>query len=146
MSKRIFDEAQLTTLRSNKNVSRCSDRSISYSKEFKLAAVKRYNEEGLTSREIFKQAGFDLNTVGRDTPKSCLKRWNKTFRAKGLPGLQKETRGRNGGRPKKQKLTEEERMEWLEAEVAYLRAENDFLIELRAKRAEQNSGRKKNTG
>lgn len=145
MSKRIFDEAQLTMLRSNKNVSRCSDRSISYSKEFKLAAVKQYNEEGLTSREIFERVGFDLDMVGRDAPKSCLKRWNKTFRAKGLLGLQKENRGGNGGRPKKQKLTEEERIEWLEAEVAYLRAENDFLIELRAKRAEQNSGRKKNT-
>lgn len=141
----MFDEDQLSVLRSNKNVFRCSDRSISYSQDFKLAAVRQYNEEELTSREIFRQAGFNLDMVGRDTPKSCLKRWNKTFRASGLSGLQKETRGGNGGRPKKKKLTEKERMEWLEAEVAYLRAENDFLIELRAKRAEQNSGRKKNT-
>ena len=109
-------------------------------------AVKQYNEEGLTSREIFRQAGFDLNMVGRDTPKSCLKRWNRTYKKKGLVGLQTETRGGGGGRrPKTKKMTGQDRIEYLEAEVAYLRAENDFLIELRAKRAEQNSGRKKNT-
>jgi len=119
----------------NENVSGCSERSITYSNDFKIKAVKLY-KQGLTSREIFKQAGFDLNTIGRDQPQSCLKRWNKTWRAKGEGGLAIETRGRTG-RPKKPKdLSDADKIKWLEAEIAYLKAENDFLAKLRAKRAE----------
>jgi hypothetical protein len=48
-----------------------------------------------------------------------------------------ETRGKGGGRPKKIKDTNDtDKIKRLEAEVAYLKAENDFLIKLRAKRAE----------
>ena len=135
MSKRIFNIEQMELLMSNKNVSKCSEKSISYDKEFKHRAVKQY-EEGMTSREIFRQANFDLNVIGRDTPKSCLRRWNKVYRLKGLIGLESEARGRGGGRPKVKYLNEEDKIKRLEAEVAYLKAENDFLAKLRAKRAE----------
>jgi hypothetical protein len=55
-----------------------------------------------------------------------------------LIGLQIETRGghNGGGRFKTKGLTETEKIKKLEAEVAYLKAENDFLAKLRAKRAE----------
>lgn len=112
-----------------------SNKSITYSKDFKLKAVKLYNQQGLTSTEIFRQEGFDLNLIGKDKPKDCLRRWNKVYRAKGERGLTIETRGRAGGRPKKPRdKTEADKIKRLEAEVAYLKAENDFLAELRAKR------------
>lgn len=135
MSKRIFNQEQIELLMGNKNVSKCSDKSISFDKEFKLRAVTQY-EEGMTSMEIFRQANFDLNVIGRDTPKSCLRRWNKIYRVKGLVGLESEARGRGGGRLKTKGLSEKDKIKRLEAEVAYLKAENDFLAKLRAKRAE----------
>jgi transposase len=135
MSKRIYNLEQIGLLVSNKNVSKCSDKSISFNKEFKLRAVKQY-EEGMTSREIFRQANFDLNVIGKNTPKYCLRRWNKTYKVKGLVGLESEARGRGGGRPKTKGLAEKDKIKRLEAEVAYLKAENDFLAKLRAKRAE----------
>lgn len=135
MSKRIFTSEQIVQIAKNENVSRCSERSITYSKDFKMKSVKLY-QEGLTSTEIFLQAGFDLSLLGRDQPKSCLKRWNKSFGTKGESGL-KETRGGAGGRPKKPKdRSDADKIKRLEIENAYLKAENDFLARLRAKRAE----------
>lgn len=47
-----------------------------------------------------------------------------------------ENRGRGGGRPKTKWLTDVDKIKWLEAENAYLKAENNFLAKLQAKKAE----------
>ena len=145
MSRRTFTQEQINEMLKNTNVSYCSDRSITYTKQFKLLAVRLY-EQGLTSSEIFRQAGFDLDLVGRRQPKECLSRWKKLFRTKGEDGLS-EQRGKTGrgGRPRTKGITGADKIQRLEAEVAYLKAENDFLAKLRARRAESNSGRSKNT-
>jgi transposase-like protein len=133
MSKRKFTKEEIEILSKNENVSKCSEKSITYSGAFKVKAVKQY-KEGKSSRDIFTEAGFDLRMFGKDGPKDHLKQWNKIVKAKGLDGLRKETRGRNGGRPKKPKdLTDADKIKRLEAEVAYLKAENDFFMKLRAK-------------
>jgi transposase-like protein len=145
MSKRIFTQEQIDEMLKNANISYCSDRSITYTKRFKLLAVELY-EQGLTSSEIFRKEGFDLDVVGKHQPKECLSRWLKLFRAKGINGLS-DQRGKTGqsGRPKTKGVTEADKIKRLEVQVAYLKAENDFLAKLRAKRAESNSGRSKNT-
>jgi len=135
MSKRIFSSQKQKELCENKNVHHCTERSITYATTFKRDAIEQY-ESGLTSTEIFKQAGFNLDLIGRDTPKSCLRRWRKIHKEKGLSGLS-EARGKSSvGRPKKQTRTRNEQMKYLEAEVKYLKAENAFLAQLRAKRRE----------
>ena len=132
MSNRIFNQTEIKQLSKNKNVSKCSERSISYNKEFKIKAVRLYSE-GMTSSEIFRQGGFLLEMIGRKKPKGCLRRWNKVYRTKGTAGLLIEARGRGGrGRPKKNNLTDSDKIKRLETEVAYLKAENDFLAKLRA--------------
>lgn len=137
MSKRIFTREQIEELSKNKNVIKCSEKAISYNKKFKVSAVTEH-EQGLTPQEIFRDAGFNLNLLGRKIPKGCLRRWSKTYRLKGKEGLEIESRGKGagGGRPKTKNLTDSEKIKWLEAENAYLKAENDFLVKLRAKRAE----------
>ena len=132
MSKRIFTEEQIKVLLSNPNITKCSEKSISYSKVFKVEAIRRYYEEGLSPSQIFIDAGFDLDLIGADTSKDNLKKWRKIYSHKGEGGLV-ETRGRTG-RPKTQDITPEYRIKKLEAEIAYLKAENDFLAKLRAKR------------
>ena len=75
--------------------------------------------------------------IGRDVPTGSLRRWNKVYRTKGIEKLSLENRGRCGGRPPKTKdATEKDKIKRLEAEIAYLKAENDFLAKLRAKRRE----------
>jgi len=134
MSKRIFTQEQLKHLVDNESVAKCSERSISYSKDFKIKAVQQYIKQGLSPREIFKQAGFDLGVIGKQKADDCLLRWKKTFRTKGQGAFSKETRGkgRGGGRPKTNYQTDKEQIKYLEAQVAYLKAENDFLAKLRA--------------
>lgn len=122
MSKRIFTNEQVEQIQRNSNVSACSHKSITYSEDFKLKALAQY-KEGLTSREIFTLAGFDVEMIGKKTPKGCLRRWRRST-------------GKRGGRPKTRGVTEEDKIKRLEAQVAYLKAENSFLAHLRAKRAE----------
>jgi len=134
MSKRRFSEVQIQELLANPNVSRCSDKSISYSKEFKVLAVKKYYEEGYSPRMIFEEAGFERQVIGEDIPGHCLHRWNKVYRDKGEGKLRVETRGKHhkGGRPKTKGLTDTDKIKRMEIEIAYLKAENDFLAKLRA--------------
>lgn len=133
MSKRIFNKEQIETLLQNPNVAGCSERSISYHRNFKVLAVGKY-QDGLPPSEIFRQARFDIGTIGRETPKGCLRRWKKAFKAKGEIGLKTDGRGKSkaGGRPKDlANLTDEEKLKRLKAEVAYLKEENRFLAKLR---------------
>ena len=135
MSKRRFTKEEIEILSKNENVSKCSEKSITYSNSFKIKAIKEYRE-GKRSRDVFTDAGFDLRVIGKDNPGEHLKQWNKICKMKGLETLRSETRGRGkgGGRPKKPKdLTDKDKIKRLEAEVAYLKAENDFFMKLRAK-------------
>ena len=136
MSKRIFTEEQIANLSANKNVLHCSSKSITYNHTFKINAVKRYNEEGVGVRQIFEEAGFDLNMIGRSTPKRCLNGWRRIFKKVGATGLSIEKRGKGSGigkgRPRLKGLTDTEKIKRLELTVLYLKAENDFLAKLRA--------------
>ena len=132
MSQRIFNEEQVKKLLQNPSVAKCSGKSITYHKDFKILAVKKY-QEGFPVSLIFKQAGFNIDMIGRKTPKWCLERWIKTFRDKGAEGLSNETRGKGGGRPKVNWSNEKEKIKYLETQNAYLKAENDFLAKLRKK-------------
>lgn len=137
MNKRVLTKEQVETLMKNPNVSKCSPKSITYSKEFKQKAVTMSKDKRLTYREIFEHCGFDLSIIGYGTPKECLKRWNRIYRSKGLIGLSEDFRGMNGKASiKVRKLSDEDKIKRLELEILYLKAENDFLAKLRAKKAE----------
>lgn len=132
MGKRRFTEAQIIELSKNKNISKCSEKSITYGNNFKVSAVKKYYESGYSPKMIFKEAGLDLALIGRNAPEECLQRWRKVYNKKGIQKLNIETRGKGGGRPKTKWLTDADRIKRLEIENAYLKAENDFLAKLRA--------------
>ena len=134
MNKKMFTREQIQALLKKKNVAKCSEKSITYSPDFKLKAVRQYYDEGLSPTQIFIGAGFDITVIGKKMPERCLGRWRKKYKAKGAAELLKDNRGQSkgGGRPKTKGLTDKEKIERLEATVAYLRAENDFLAKLRA--------------
>lgn len=136
MNKPKFSKEQISELLNNRNVAKCSEKAITYAKDFKITAVKQYNEEGKTARQIFKEAGFNMDIIGKSTPKNCLGDWRRIFKIRGAEGLSIEARGRHRGRSKTKWQTDADKIKWLEAKVAYLKAENDFLAKLRAKRTE----------
>ncbi len=126
MNRKIFTGEQIKTLSKNKNVARCSSKSVRYKKAFKLTALKKYHEEGLSSVGIFQEAGFDLNLIGIRKPNKLMNQWNKAFKEEN-----KLRQADNSGivikRVKSRRITKD-----LEAKVAYLEAENRFLVKLRA--------------
>jgi hypothetical protein len=131
MSKRRFTEAQIAELSKNINVSKCSEKSITYGKKFKVWAVEQYHQ-GRGAVPIFEEAGFNLALIGRKAARDNLTRWRKTYNFRGIERLNTETRGKGGGRPRKSGLTDTEKIKRMEVEIAYLKAENDFLAKLRA--------------
>jgi len=133
MNKKLFNEEQIENLLKNPNVIKCDYKNITYSPSFKKLAVKLYIEQGLSASLIFSEAGFNPDIIGEYRSKSCLRDWLRIYKIKGLEGLE------NNIKNKQYKIgnkIETDRIKRLEAENAYLRAENDFLIKLRAGQAE----------
>lgn len=134
MVKKIYTKEQREKLLNNKNVERCGIGMITYTGDFKVRAVKQYNKEYMTPKEIFIQAGFDIEVIGKNKPKNCLERWNKTYKKNGLKELLESKPG-GSGRPKGTKnLSREDKIKRLELEIEYLKEKNRFLAKLRAKK------------
>jgi len=128
----MFNEEQVKELLKNKNILRCSAKSITYSKEFKLRALKQYFEEGMGPSQIFESAGLSKNWLGKYRVKGCLRRWRNKYKTEGQEALLKENRGGSGRRKKgAYHKDDKEKIEYLETKITYLEAENDFLAKLR---------------
>ena len=141
MQRTIFSNEEIAQLRQNPNVFSCTEKSINYTYEFKKHALTLH-AEGVHAREIWKRAGFNVEKWRRDYCRSTLKDWKEIVRNRGVEGLLKVggiqyDRGPNN--------TDKDKLKRLELQVKYLEAENAFLAQLRAKRAERNSGRTKNS-
>ncbi|MGG4449944.1 hypothetical protein ABEX29_00715 [Brevibacillus porteri] len=90
---KIFSEHEMKQFESNPNVQHVTDKSITYAPALKLAAVQAYLS-GQTPMEIFLRAGFDVDVIGHEKPKYCLKRWRNTYTTHGETGLLEEQRGK----------------------------------------------------
>jgi transposase-like protein len=130
MANITYSAEQVKALSANPNVKKCSSKSITYSKDFKIRAVKAFYE-GQSANAIFKLAGLDLAVIGKWKPRACLKAWRRIYKTHGEAGFARENRGRNGGRKPKDKQSAD--VEYLQAKVAYLEAENNFLRNLKTK-------------
>ena len=78
---RIFTEEEMKSLLKNPNILGIKNNSqIIYKSEFKLWAVNqklKFKEK--TAREIFEQAGFDMNILNERTPRERLSNWIKNY-------------------------------------------------------------------
>ncbi|WP_047155553.1 HTH domain-containing protein [Aneurinibacillus tyrosinisolvens] len=130
MSKIIFNAFQMKQLEANPNVSKVSERSLTYHPDFKLKAIKE-NLKGKEPMQIFLENGFDLTIIGKDKPKQCLKRWRKIYEQFGEDGFYTERRGKaSTGRPSSKPMTPEVELKKAKARIAFLEAELDFLKKL----------------
>lgn len=134
MTKRSrLTASQIRILESNSNVVHVSEKSISYTPEFKLHAIHSY-ESGRTPMQIFLDAGFDVAVFGTKNPQTCLKRWRNSYSTYGEEGLLMDRRGKTStGRSSSKDLTTEEKLKRAEAKIKLLEAENEFLKKLEAR-------------
>ena len=127
-----FSSEEIAILKQNPCVFSCTNNSVNYTYEFKKRSLELH-KEGITAREIWKRSGFDVSKWRVDYCRSTLKDWKKIVKKRGIEGLLKSggiqyDRGPNN--------TDKDKLKRLELQVKYLKAENDFLAKLRAKRAE----------
>ena len=120
MSKKIFTSDQIRKLSKNPNISHCGGNTVRYRAAFKQEAMRQY-EAGLSAVEIFQNAGIDLDIIGKRSPNHLMCQWRTALRAKSGEKVDPLTRPNND-------------LEKLRAQVAYLKAENDFLAKIRAKK------------
>ena len=129
MSLRILTKKELSVLCNNPNVTSCTNKSITYSPEFKVNAVKEY-VTGIKPEDIFTKAGFDISIIGEETPRQCLIRWMGNIKNKGLDSLKNEQRGVK--KSKSNTEIESQELKRLKLELEYVKAERDFFAKLRA--------------
>lgn len=137
-----FSIEEITELKRNPCVFNCTAKSVHYTYEFKRHALELYSQ-GVGPKEIWRRAGFNLAKWKKNYFVLTLKDWRKIVTRDGIDGLNKMGGLQYDRGPTKE---EKDKLKRLELQVKYLQAENAFLAKLRAKRAERNSGRTKNTG
>lgn len=138
MKQPSFTKEQIERFVRNKNVLKFCGKYLAYTPEFKMRAVDEFLNKGMSAKEIFEQAGFDMTAITKFKPRYLISDWLKVFKARGFDGFKRDNRGKGGGRYPKisPPLTDKEKIKKLELEILYLQKENDFLARLRAKRAE----------
>ena len=119
-----FTKEQIERLRQNPYVKNVSEKSISYSDEFREEFARQHCVENKAPSVILRGMGFDTKVLGRVRINSVTARIRKMYES-GEDLRDKRTW--NSGRPATRVLTEAERIGRLEQENAYLRQENEFL-------------------
>lgn len=90
-----------------------SENGITYSEDFKHHYIPEH-EKGKLPREIFEEAGLDVELIGKQRIHSASKRWRVAYYNEGVNGSQ-DTCTENSGRPRERVLTSEEKSARLEA-------------------------------
>ena len=140
MGVNYFTEEQVRELEKNPYVKKVSNKSITYSEEFKELYWIDY-QNGMQPIEIFKKYGFDPYALGsrrRDNFTNRLKK--QAAREDGF----KDTRSKNSGRPSTKELSLEVQLERLKHKNEVLQQENDFLKRVRFINRKQISKQSKN--
>ncbi len=114
-----FTQEQMDILLQNPNVESISSNTIRFTTE-ELALKK--DKEGIPALQIFKDAGFDLNVLGKEIPKTSIRNWR--HREKYL--------NKNNTRYLAREVKKNKALKSIFEENRYLKAENEFLKKLQA--------------
>jgi transposase len=123
MGKNHFTEEQQNELRKNPYIQKVSEKSITYTKEFKEKFEEEYHAGKLPS-QILADMGIDPRILGRKRKSSLVERM-KLYESR-LEGCE-DTRKNSSGRPSTKELTDADKVKRLEQKIAYLKQENEFL-------------------
>lgn len=125
MAKVTFTSEQVQVLEGNPYVKSVSEKSITYTDEFK----RHFVSESLnmkTAKQIFIEAGFNPEVIGNSRIKAFAAKWRKKYRDNGILALE-DTRKNCSGRPRKTEFTPEQQIKKLQSKIALLEQENQLL-------------------
>lgn len=136
----IFSNEEVIELKNNPCVHSCTSKSVNYTYEFKKRAIELYSQ-GISPKEIWRRSDFDVTKWKKNYFHLTIRDWRKIVSKHGIEGLRRVGGIQYDRGPDN---TNKDKIKRLELQVKYLESENLFLAQLRAKRAESNSGRVKN--
>ncbi|GAB6179794.1 hypothetical protein JCM14036_11130 [Desulfotomaculum defluvii] len=85
MSKIIFSSDDIKKLETNPYVAKVSERSITYTNDFKRLFIDQYLK-GKLPRAIFTDAGFDIDIIGVKRYEQAAYRWIRSYNEDGILG------------------------------------------------------------
>ena len=128
MSKKRFTEPEVECLMKNSNVARASEKAITYTDEYKREFIEEYLK-GKQPRQIFQEAGFEIEMLGMKRVEQSACRWLKSYNSEGIIGL-RDTRSESSGRPRKRELSQEEIIMRQDAKIKLLEGQVELLKKL----------------
>lgn len=143
MSNKLLTKKEIEMLLKNPYVKSVSEKSITYTDEFKNIFITEY-ANGMIPSAIFRKYGFNVEALGYERIKTSSYRWrNQVKREDGLC----DTRKGKSGRPRTRDLSDSELISRLEHKIAILEQENSYLKKIRLieKAASRKAQHKKNT-
>ncbi|WP_317097264.1 HTH domain-containing protein, partial [Clostridium neonatale] len=139
MSKKTFSDEEVRSLSNNKYVKKVSNKSITYTNEFKIHFIAECNN-GKSPRTIFEEAGFNIDVIGLRRIDCSSSRWRKAYNENGVLGLD-DTRRNNSGRPREREVTKDDIIAKQNAEIEYLKAEVELLKKLELQERQVKKGK-----
>ena len=128
MSKITFNKETIESLKQNPYVVKISEKSITYSDEFKRLFIEEYLK-GKLPRIIFEEAGFDVTLLGIKRYEQAAARWLRAYNNDGIVGL-RDTRKENNGRPTDKEVTKDDIILRQEAKIKLLEEQLELLKKL----------------
>ena len=128
MSKITFNKETIESLKQNPYVVKVSEKSITYSDEFKRLFIEEYLK-GKLPRIIFEEAGFDVTLLGIKRYEQAAARWLRAYNNDGIVGL-RDTRKENNGRPTDKEVTKDDIILRQEAKIKLLEEQLELLKKL----------------
>ena len=126
-----FTPQQRSKLLANRNVQDISEKTISFTPDFKIKSVHQFLD-GISPDLIFENAGLPIEYFKEGYCRYCIKKWVKKFNDEGENSLRTDGRGKSSpGRPKKERLEDLTYDELL----ALVEIQKGALEELRKQRA-----------
>jgi len=131
MQKRKFTEEQRIELQKNPNVKKVTSVGVLYGETFKKEALELY-EKGITPIDIFIQAGFNIEIIGKENPSKILSKWRCGIGYRPNQ-INNELSNKHHIKLNTNKCTySDKEIKKILARNRYLEAENDFLKKLKA--------------
>lgn len=124
MSNIVFTDIEVKKLQKNKYVKSVSNKSITYTNEFKEKVVFETENYKKFPRQVFEECGFDVDIIGMKRIEDSAYRWRQQYKK---IGELKDTRKIKSGRPLKRELSDTEKLQRAEAKIKLLEAENELL-------------------
>lgn len=128
MGKNYFTKEQVEELAANPYVERVSEKSITYTEEFKEDFYREYSKGIKTVSQILLDMGFKPRVLGKKRRESIVQNCKKYA---SRPDGFKDTRNSNSGRPRVKELSKDEEIALLKHKLEVSKQEIDFLKRVR---------------